>query len=128
MLHHTDARQLPLSAAAGCPLCAMMRDAILRYDRNQVPHPHRLHQEIGAVHRDQWDIDQFESRLINHPIYLKPNYDPRKGAFPQDEVANAPQIRGFKVFVPADLGILTAQIRLFAPRGNAQPVRSFSLN
>jgi pyridoxine/pyridoxamine 5'-phosphate oxidase len=92
----------------------MIRDAILQYNLNPIAnasYTSREHQDRVAL------ITDFESHLINSPIYLRPNFDPLKRAFPQDEVANAPYVRGFKVFAPVDGEILTGQIRLYALRG-----------
>lgn len=88
-----------------------MEDALLQNVDNQLASPHCLHKVKSGV------IDEWNSHLIESPIYLRPNYDPLKLAFPEDEVANTPYVRGFKVFVPVDHGILTGQIRLFAPKG-----------
>jgi hypothetical protein len=65
-------------------------------------------------------MDDFQDRLINWPIWLRPNFDPLKRAFPQDEVADAFHVRGFRVFVPVVNSILIGQIRLFAQEGNIQ--------
>ncbi|KAF2713681.1 hypothetical protein K504DRAFT_144241 [Pleomassaria siparia CBS 279.74] len=110
MVHLRDARQLPFSAAGGCSLCAMIRDAIMQYNTNG-----SRFAELGA--RCAWDIAQFEQHLIDSPIYLRPNYEPphKQPAFPEVQVAkNAYHVRGFNVFVPVNHGILAGQIRLFA--------------
>lgn len=119
MVHLLDARQLPTSASGGCVLCALIRDAILQYDRNRHTAPNSTHPPVGVEQQNHRDIEDFEKHLIDSPIYLRPNYDPRKPAFPEEDVANAWHVRGFKAFVPVDHGILTGQIRLFALRGTA---------
>jgi hypothetical protein len=68
------------------------------------------------------DLDPFEGHLISGPIYLRPNIDPLRRAFPQDDVVGAPFVRGFKVFV--NHGVLAAQIHLFALRGWFRPLET----
>ena len=115
MVHHRDARQLSISAAGGCQLCAMIIDALLQYDGNQFPW--RLHQATTTEPMKERERDHLGQHLINSPIYLRPNYDPLRQAQHKDEVLQAAYIRGFKVFVPVDHGILTGHIRFFAHKG-----------
>ncbi|KAF2182505.1 HET-domain-containing protein [Zopfia rhizophila CBS 207.26] len=121
MVHLQDARQLPLSAA-GCPLCTIIKNAILQHNSNQPFTPNSVHQHTKSHTQERWNLDDFEEHLINKPIYLRPKQDPLKRAFPHDHVANASHIRGFLVFVPVDHGILTGQIRLLAPQDSPAAV------
>ncbi|KAF2277823.1 HET-domain-containing protein [Westerdykella ornata] len=105
MVHHVDARQLPLSATAGCPLCRLIVAAILQ-DAEQ-----RFSDQDPQIHREA--SSALASRLSSSPIYLRPNTDPLKQSFPQDDVPGAPYVRGFKVFVPTVRNVLVGQIRLF---------------
>lgn len=114
MVHLSDARQLPPSAAGGCPLCGIIVDALLQYDDSPSSPPAPRHPVHGHNKRDAAHL---QHHLINSPIYLRPNHSPLKSTFPEDDVAGSWHVRGFKAFVPVDHGRLTAQIRLFAPRG-----------
>lgn len=109
MVHHIDARHLPVSAAAGCPLCGRMLSAILEDAEQSFP---------GSTSNPRTEaLDALASGLASSPIYLRPNIDPLKQAFPQDDVPGAPYVRGFKCFVPAVHKIHVGQIRLFALKG-----------
>lgn len=120
MVHLHDARQLPVSAAEGCPLCGMIIDAILQYNNPSSPPD----VTVPLPSHSKRDMAQFKHHWIKSPIYLRPNYDPIKSAFPEQDVAHSWHVRGFKAFVPVDHGVLTGQIRLFAPRGNSTLISS----
>ncbi|KAH7112452.1 heterokaryon incompatibility protein-domain-containing protein [Dendryphion nanum] len=108
ILHLPDARQLPISAARGCPLCAAFVAAIRQ----------NHHTSTSGLQKTahSWTLQELETHLADGPIYLRPSFDPAKQSFPDDPVANAPHVRGFKVFVPIHHAILTGQLRLYAPR------------
>jgi hypothetical protein len=114
MVHHNDARQLRVSVEAGCPLCLLIRDSLFQFNGRQDSYADG--EEQGSRTKTQIGSD-LERYLIDSPIYLRPNFDPLKCAFPQDGVLNAPYVRGFKVFVPLHKDILVGQVRLFALRG-----------
>lgn len=115
MIHHRDARQLPLSAAAGCPLCILIRDAIILHHHTQHgPDDTRTHRGTGD---EAWTTRNLHDRLSNFPIYLRPNFDPLRRAFPRDDVPDALYVRGFRAYVPTLERIVVGQIRLFALEG-----------
>lgn len=109
MIHLQDARQLPISAAAGCPLCGMILDAVPKHSQEG---------DCMICKGDRREgVFQHGTCLIDGPVYLQPNFNPLKRAFPERTVKGAPYVRGFRALIPVQQGYLTAQIRLFAPRG-----------
>lgn len=111
MIHLTDARKLPASAAAGCPLCGLILDAVLQ----------SIHSSSTSIQSPTRDnrraIQDLEGELADQPIYLRPNYDPLKPSFPEAGLEGAWHVRGLKAFVPVDHGVLTGWLRLFAAKG-----------
>lgn len=118
MVHLKDACQLKQSAAT-CPLCALIRDAILQYNANET----LPRSGLGSQQKqEQWNVVDFEHHLTNEPIYLRPKRDFLRRAFPEKNVENAWHLRGMTAFVPVQGDILTGQIRLVAPLGLAAPI------
>ena len=119
MLHLQDARQLTLSAAT-CPLCAMIIDAVLQYDRAKTA----ISNSGCLASNDHGNAKKpaFEQHLIDQPIYLRPKYDHLRRPFPENKsTPDSPQLTDFLVYVPVDCGILTGALRLYALPGNTHP-------
>lgn len=114
MLHLTNARELPASASAGCPLCGLILDAIL-LDTNHA-NPSATSNQSPSCYSKR-NLHQLQSELSPQPIYLRPNYDPLKLNFPEGSPNGAWHVRGLKALVPVDQGVLTGWIRLFADKG-----------
>lgn len=121
MVHLHDARNLPLSASAGCPLCGLILDAALQDTNRSIPST--MSTQSSQSHRKR-TLNQSIGNLTGQPVYLRPNYDPQKSSFPEDGPYGAWHVRGFKAFVPVDRGVLTGWVRLFADRGTASHVSS----
>ncbi len=114
MVHLSSARELPASASAGCPLCGLIVEALLR----DVLNPLTVQTSTQApISHQKPSTQDLERQLADQPIYLRPNYDTRKPSFPGDNVDGAWHIRGLKAFVPVDRGVLTARLRLYAAPG-----------
>ena len=116
MVHLDDARKLPASASAGCPLCGLIVDAVLQSLDSFSPASNSTHSPDPNSKRSIHDL---ENELADQPIYLRPNYDLVKPSFPEDGADGAWHVRGLKAFVPVDHGVLTGRIRLFATIGKA---------
>jgi hypothetical protein len=105
MVHHKDARLLPVSAAAGCPLCVLIRDSVLLHN--------------PGTDTKAWFDSGFRESSFDWPVYLRPNIDPLQRAFPQDGGPNSLHLRGFKAIIPiSDCRSWTGPVRLFALKGN----------
>ncbi|KNG47905.1 heterokaryon incompatibility [Stemphylium lycopersici] len=111
MVHCNDARKLADSAAAGCPLCCLIIDALS---------PEALSYASSVEAHDNIEIfrhmlSALPGDVSNCPIYLRPNHDPNKpGGFPESGVTDAHHVRGLKIVVPFETGPLGGSIRLFA--------------
>lgn len=123
MLHMNDARMLPASASAGCPLCGLILDAVLQNMNGSSPFQTEPDSPIPTQKRT---IQELQHVLADQPVYLRPNYDPRKPSFPERGAEGAWHVRGLKAFVPVDHGVVTGWVRLFAHGGNASS-RSYQL-
>ena len=126
MLHLSDARRLPSSAAEGCPMCQLILDAVLKWDQSesaacQDTHANHLSKRVSQRYDSTWsqacdqDVALFQQDLVDRPIYLRPSI-PSSGTpmFPGEDVANSCHLYGFKALVPIKYGVLECQIILYA--------------
>lgn len=114
MVHLADARNLPASASAGCPLCRLILDSVLQNIDSISHSPKSIQSPNCSIKRNNHDL---ERDLADQPIYLRTNYDPLKPSFPEDGAEGAWHVRGLKAFVPVHHGALVGSIRLFAAGG-----------
>jgi hypothetical protein len=120
MIHLEDARKLSDSAATGCPLCGLIVNAVLQMFSQPRPTTSTVTSAGSKQSRNQQCDPLLRGELIDHPIYLRPNYDTRKPSFPEVGAADPWHVRGLKAFVPTCRGVQVGLIRLFATQGKGR--------